>query len=30
MREEDVVKYIRAKRIKWWGHLNGMAKKQKQ
>ena len=24
MRGEDIVKYIRAKRIKWWGCLNRM------
>jgi hypothetical protein len=24
MRGEDIVKYIRAWRIKWWGHLSGM------
>jgi hypothetical protein len=22
MRGEDIVKYIRVHRIKWWGHLN--------
>jgi len=22
IKEEDIVKYIRAQRIKWWGHLN--------
>ena len=26
MRGEDVVKYLRAQRIKWWGHLNRMEK----
>jgi hypothetical protein len=26
MREENVVKYIRAQRIKLWGHLNRMGK----
>jgi hypothetical protein len=26
MRREDIVKYITAQRIKWWGHLNGMEK----
>lgn len=30
MRTEDVVKYIRAQRIKCWGKLNRMEKKQKQ
>jgi hypothetical protein len=29
MRGEDVVKYVRAQRIKWWGILTGW-KKQKQ
>jgi hypothetical protein len=30
VRGEDLVKYLRAQRIKWWEYLNGMAKKQKQ
>jgi hypothetical protein len=29
MRGEDIFKYIRAQRIKWWGHLNRV-EKQKQ
>jgi hypothetical protein len=26
MREEDTVKYVTARRIKWWGCLNRMEK----
>jgi hypothetical protein len=28
MRGEDIVKYITAQRIKWWGHLNRIDKTQ--
>jgi hypothetical protein len=24
LREEDIAKYIKTQRIKWWGHLNRM------
>ena len=28
VRAEDKVKYIRAQRIKWWGHLDGMGERK--
>jgi hypothetical protein len=27
---EGTVKYIRAQRIKWWGHFNGMGKNESE
>jgi hypothetical protein len=30
MKGEGIVKYTRAQRIKWWGHLNRMEKRKKK